>query len=181
MAQAKKPSRRSGREQAFQVLYGLDFAPALSRTELARAFQETPSRHDEKAPEERAESEPVKKRGKKDEPAQAAPEPEGFAWELVEGAWSKRQELDGHLSRFTRNWRLERMGKVEITLLRLALYELLFRDDIPPRVTLNEAIELSRQFGDEGSRAFVNGILDAAAKAVENGELTGGGHGPGNA
>lgn len=174
MAQPKTPSRRLGREQAFQVLYGLDFAPAATRSELIRAFHEVPSRGDEKNAPEKIEQETVKKRGKKSEPAPAPPppQPEGFAWELVEGAWMKREELDEHLSRFTRNWRLERMGKVEITLLRLALYELLFRDDIPPKVTINEAIELSKQFGDEGSRAFVNGILDAAVKAVESGELT---------
>lgn len=97
--------------------------------------------------------------------------PQGFAWELVEGVWTHRKALDEHLAAFSQNWRIERMGKVEITLLRLALYEMLFREDIPAKVAINEAIELSKQFGDDGSRGFVNGILDAAAKAVESGKL----------
>ena len=60
---------------------------------------------------------------------------------------------------------------MELTLLRLAVYELLYRRDIPPGVVMNEALELNRQFGEEKSRAFVNGVLDAAGKAVDKGEL----------
>ncbi|MDL2272521.1 transcription antitermination factor NusB [Desulfovibrio sp. OttesenSCG-928-I05] len=174
----KNPTRRAERELAFQVLYGLEFAPVTTRAELIKAFHEAPSKkNDEKQAAEQAaelaQASATKRRSKKaePEPAPPLPLPEGFAWELVEGAWGKQKDLDERLARFTRNWRLERVGKVEITLLRLALFELLFRDDIPPKVTINEAIELSKQFGDEGSRAFVNGILDAAAKAAENGEL----------
>jgi N utilization substance protein B len=100
-----------------------------------------------------------------------AAQPEGFAWELVLGVWSKRQELDKLIERFSQNWRLDRMGRVELALLRLAVYELIFRDDVPAKVVINEALELSRSFGDENSRGFVNGILDAASKAVESGEI----------
>ncbi len=152
MNTGKKSSRRAERALAFQVLYGLTFSPALSREALADAFK--------KAPEQEGAS-----------PATPQP-PSGFAWELVEGVWQKREELDALLARFSQNWRVERMGKVEITLLRLALYEMLFRGDIPPKVAINEAIELSKQFGDEGSRGFVNGILDAAGKALENGQIS---------
>ena len=65
------------------------------------------------------------------------------------------------------------MGKVEVTLLRLAMFELTRQKDVPPKVAINEAIELSKQFGDDKSRGFVNGILDAAAKALEAGRLNG--------
>jgi N utilization substance protein B len=95
--------------------------------------------------------------------------PEGLAWELVRGVWSKQAELDELIRSFSQNWRLERMGKVELSLLRMAAYELLFSTDVPPKVIINEAIELSRQFGDENSHGFVNGILDAAVKAAEQG------------
>jgi hypothetical protein len=68
------------------------------------------------------------------------------------------------------------MGKVEVTLLRIAMLELVKHKDVPPRVVINEAIELSRQFGDEKSHGFVNGILDMAARTVEaggqDGEIT---------
>ena len=57
--------------------------------------------------------------------------------------------------------------------MRLALYEMLYRPDVPPKVAMNEALELNRQYGEEKSRAFLNGVLDAAAKGLENGELLG--------
>jgi N utilization substance protein B len=97
--------------------------------------------------------------------------PEGLAWELVRGVWSKQAELDELIRSFSQNWRLERMGKVELSLLRMAAYELLFSADVPPKVIINEAIELSRQFGDEHSHGFVNGILDAAIKAVNKADV----------
>ena len=63
------------------------------------------------------------------------------------------------------------MGRVERTILRLAMYELLYRQDVPARVAISEALDLTRQFGEDNAAAFVNGILDAAAKAAENGTL----------
>jgi N utilization substance protein B len=147
---APKAPRRAARSLAFQVLYSLTFTPAATVQDAAKAFR--------KAPEQ-------------DEPSEGTGAPEGFAWELVEGVWTNMERLDAHLASFSQNWRIERMGKVEITLLRLALYEILYRRDVPPKVAINEAIELSKQFGDDGSRGFVNGILDAAAKALESGTL----------
>ena len=100
------------------------------------------------------------------------PVPSGFAWELVEGVWSKSEELDASITSFSRNWRVDRMGRVELTLLRLAVYEITFRNDVPAKVAINEALELSRQFGEGNAKSFINGILDAVAKALETGGLT---------
>ena len=108
-------------------------------------------------------------------PSDFSAQPEGFAWELVRGAWQNQVELDGLITDFSQNWRLDRMGKVELALLRLAAYELLYRDDVPGKVVINEAIELSKIFGDDSSRSFVNGILDAIVKALDSGELKRGG------
>lgn len=148
MTASKKTPRRAERSLAFQVLYSLAFTPAETLDEVAKAFCKAP----EQGPS----------------PSKSTV-PQGFAWELVEGVWTNQAELDRHLASFSQNWRIERMGKVEITLLRLALFEMLYRTDIPPKVTINEAIELSKHFGDDNSRGFVNGILDAAAKAAESG------------
>jgi len=92
-----------------------------------------------------------------------SPSPEAFefAQELVEGVQKKREELDALISRYSRNWRLERMLATDRNILRLAAYELLFRPDIPPRVAINEAVELAKEFGTEDSPAFVNGSLYA--------------------
>jgi transcription antitermination factor NusB len=97
--------------------------------------------------------------------------PEGFAWILARGAWLNRARLDELIAGFSQHWRVERMGRPELSLLRLALQELLFHDDTPPKVIINEAMELSRQFGDAAARSFINGILDAAVKALESGRL----------
>jgi len=73
-----------------------------------------------------------------------------------------RSEIDDLLGQLSRNWRVERIARVERTILRMALYELKFRDDIPARVAINEAIELAKRFGSADASAFVNGLLDSA-------------------
>ena len=143
MSKKTSASRRSERELAFQFLYGLDFAPARSEAELRERFAQSASAADKAAALS------------------------GFAWELALGVWSNVQAVDAIITRCAHNWRLDRIGRIELTLLRLAIYELYYRTDIPPRVTINEALELCRQFGEANARPFINGILDAAAKTLE--------------
>lgn len=83
-----------------------------------------------------------------------------FARELVEGAWEHRAEIDRVIAGVARNWELSRMAAVDRNILRLAAYELLYRDDIPPLVAINEAIEMAKKFSTRNSGPFVNGILD---------------------
>lgn len=89
-----------------------------------------------------------------------------FTDALVRGFDAHREEVDETVRRASKHWRLERMARVDRNVIRLAAYELLHCDDIPRRVTLNEAIELAKRFGDEGSAAFVNGVLDRIAIEV---------------
>ncbi len=84
-----------------------------------------------------------------------------FAASLIEGTWSHREELDRLIGDCSDNWSLSRMSKVDISILRLAVFEFLYCDDIPAKVTLNEAIDLGKTFGSENSGSFINGILDA--------------------
>ncbi len=84
-----------------------------------------------------------------------------FSSLLIEGTWQKRDYLDELISRHSENWSLSRMARVDRNILRMAVYELLFCDDIPPKVTLNEAIDLGKIYGSENSGSFINGILDA--------------------
>jgi transcription antitermination protein NusB len=79
---------------------------------------------------------------------------------LVEGVASHLEELDALIVRYSEHWRLERMVAVDRNLLRLAAYELLYQSGIPPKVVINEAVELAKRYGTEVSGAFVNGILD---------------------
>ncbi|MFQ5862333.1 MAG: transcription antitermination factor NusB [Candidatus Brocadiales bacterium] len=83
-----------------------------------------------------------------------------FASELVKGCQSFRNEIDKEITSAVENWELPRMVTVDRCILRLAVYELLFRSDIPPKVSVNEAIELAKKYSTENSGTFVNGILD---------------------
>src|SRR5438105_36175 len=88
---------------------------------------------------------------------------ERFADELVRGVQSERVQIDDLIQQSSTNWKLDRMARVDRNILRLAVYELLRRGDVPVRVTLNEAIELGKKYGSEESSAFVNGVLDRIA------------------
>jgi N utilization substance protein B len=90
-----------------------------------------------------------------------AEESEPFFSRLVEGVIDHMSEIDPLIRRHSENWRLERMSRVDRAILRLAVFELRYCRDIPPRVAINEAIELGKLFGTEESGAFINGILDS--------------------
>ena len=83
-----------------------------------------------------------------------------FAVRLISGAARLITEADQTLRSVTRNWNLERMAAVDRNILRMAIYELLHCADIPPKVTINEAIELGKRYSTANSGAFINGILD---------------------
>lgn len=86
-----------------------------------------------------------------------------FASELVRGVQLDRMAIDEVITRSSTNWKIDRMARVDRNILRLAVFELLRRGDVPVRVTLNEAIELGKKYGSEESSAFVNGVLDRIA------------------
>lgn len=86
-----------------------------------------------------------------------------FALDLVQGVLAVRDELDRRIRGLSEHWRLERMSIVDRNILRLGAYEVLYRLDIPPKVSIDEAVELAKEYGDEKSSAFVNGILDKLA------------------
>ena len=90
----------------------------------------------------------------------ALPEVRAFADQLVHGVIEHAEELDRVIAHSAENWSVSRMAITDRTVLRVAVHELLYMPDIPGRVTLNEAIDVVRLFGDEQSGAFVNGILD---------------------
>jgi N utilization substance protein B len=83
-----------------------------------------------------------------------------FADALVRGVLQRREELDGVIQRYARNWDLPRIAVVDRNILRMAIHEILHRDDIPPVVSINEAIEIAKRYSTEQSGRFVNGILD---------------------
>ena len=84
-----------------------------------------------------------------------------FSSLLIEGTWLNVDEIDSLISSSSENWSIARMSRVDKNILRMAVYELLYCHDIPPKVTLNEAIDLGKVYGSENSGSFINGILDA--------------------
>ena len=148
MVQMKKASRRVERSFAFRVLYGLCFSSVDTEKELRDVFLRSPDRPD------------------------AMDDQNGYAWGLIFNVWKHQAALDKAIASFSQNWRMGRIGKIEVALLRIAFWELIQDDpDVPPKVIINEAVELSKQYSDEKSRGFINGILDAAAKARDAGAL----------
>ncbi|MGH7411018.1 MAG: transcription antitermination factor NusB [Candidatus Methylomirabilis sp.] len=88
------------------------------------------------------------------------PDVRSFAEELIRGTTGQRTSIDALLSSHIEHWTLSRLALVDLCILRLAAYELLFHEQTPPKVAIDEAIELAKAFGGKDSGAFVNGILD---------------------
>ena len=93
--------------------------------------------------------------------------PRAFAERLVRGVVENREELDAALREYADNWDVGRMGVVERNVMRMALFELLHCDDIPPVVTINEAVDIAKYFSTSESGRFVNGILDRVRKTLK--------------
>ncbi len=90
----------------------------------------------------------------------AKPGIRAFAQPLIDGMLAHLPEIDERISRYVENYEIRRIAPVDRNVLRLAIFEMLYRDDIPPVVSINEAIELAKMFGGPESGRFVNGILD---------------------
>lgn len=83
-----------------------------------------------------------------------------FAEELIHGVLTHVDEIDGHIRSLAHNWEFDRIARIDLAILRLAIFEMLHRKDIPPVVSINEAIDLSKNFSTADSKRFINGILD---------------------
>ena len=129
-------SRREGRELGLQALYQLDL---------------------------RAEEDPGRTLALFWTNFDSGGEAQEFARELIDGVLANRERIDALIGEAVQHWRLPRLSRVDLSLLRLATFELMARPDIPPSVTIDEAIEIARRFGSDDSAAFVNGVLDAIA------------------
>jgi len=137
--------RREARELALQMLYALDSNSSAGLRETLQTFRE--------------------------EHAEITGRVREFAEGLVQGVQAERAVIDEAIRVRSKNWSLSRMPRVDLNVMRLAAYELMFRTDIPKKVSINEAIEIVRRYGDKESPAFVNGILDEIEACAKT-ELT---------
>jgi N utilization substance protein B len=125
--------RRRAREIALQVLYGLDVSGGNVKETIDLFWKNF----------------------------EAPKQVRAFSDILIEGTWNNRKQIDALIGSCAENWSVGRMSKVDKSILRMAGYELLYCRDIPPKVAINEAIDLGKLFGSENSGAFINGVLDA--------------------
>jgi transcription antitermination protein NusB len=144
--------RRRGRECALQILYQLDVAKeleggALADERLTEVLEHFWASFESVGDEDRQ-----------------------FAERLVRGVVREVKDLDLAVEKVSQNWRVQRMEKVDKSLLRLAAYEILRCPDIPRAASINEAIEIAKRFSGKESAAFINGVLDQLAKGEDDDE-----------
>jgi N utilization substance protein B len=95
-----------------------------------------------------------------------------FFDQLVSGVMQSRILIDSLIERFSRNWNIKRMSCVDRNIMRVAVYEILFCGEIPPKVSINEAVDIGKKYGTDESGAFINGILDSVRIAYDNKEIS---------
>ena len=138
-------SRRQAREVALQILYQLDVQEQLSDEQAVALFWKNLAAQLE---------------DKEGSPEGLDGAHRAYAEQLVRGVRANLADIDALIGQSSRNWRLERMARVDRNLLRLAVYELKYEADVPAKAAINEAIEIAKRFGTAESPAFINGILD---------------------
>ena len=89
-----------------------------------------------------------------------------FFTKLVNGVLGMKGQIDALVERFSQNWNISRMSCVDRNVMRIAVYEMLYCDDIPPKVSINEAVDIGKKFGTQESGAFINGIMDSIRGAL---------------
>ena len=142
-------TRRELREHCFKMLFCADFYPAGETKEQTEHYFDAPE-EDEMTPEGVMQVLHNVDLGEKDS---------DYLKQKTEAIVEKLPELDDRINAVAQGWKTRRMGKVELTILRLALYEMLYDEEVPEKVAINEAVELAKKFGQGESPAFINGVL----------------------
>lgn len=126
-------TRHDARETALQVLYAIE----LSKSSLSAVFQDLMPK------------------------CENPPPAVFFAKKIIEKTFQERNEFDGYIRRHSANWRYERIAVIDLLILRIAICEFIHFFDVPPKVTIDEALELAKRFSTHKSSGYINGILDA--------------------
>ncbi len=134
-------TRRESREQAFALIFEKGFREELSVAQIAESATEA---RDVTVSD--------------------------FAMALAKGTEAHWQEVDGKIDSFSLNWKKERISRVALAILRMAIFEMIFVEDIPHSITINEAVELTKKYGGEDDSSFVNGILGSISRDPETAE-----------
>lgn len=133
MTEEKNMTRREIREQVFKMLFCVEFYNQEEMSEQIALCEDDACSWKEKD--------------------------KTYIFEKVEKISEKLEEIDAKINEVSEGWKTGRMGKVDLTLIRLAVYEMLYEEDVPAKVAINEAVELAKQYGTDNSPSFVNGVL----------------------
>ena len=133
MTEEKNMTRREIREQVFKMLFRVEFYNQEEMSEQIALCEDDACSWKEKD--------------------------KTYIFEKVEKISEKLEEIDAKINAVSEGWKTGRMGKVDLTLIRLAAYEMLYEEDVPAKVAINEAVELAKQYGTDNSPSFVNGVL----------------------
>lgn len=133
MTEEKNMTRREIREQVFKMLFRVEFYNQEEMSEQIALCEDDACSWKEKD--------------------------KTYIFEKVEKISEKLEEIDAKINEVSEGWKTGRMGKVDLTLIRLAVYEMLYEEDVPAKVAINEAVELAKQYGMDNSPSFVNGVL----------------------
>ena len=133
MTEEKNMTRREIREQVFKMLFRVEFYNQEEMSEQIALCEDDACSWKEKD--------------------------KTYIFEKVEKISEKLEEIDAKINEVSEGWKTGRMGKVDLTLIRLAVYEMLYEEDVPAKVAINEAVELAKQYGTDNSTSFVNGLL----------------------
>ena len=133
MTEEKNMTRREIREQVFKMLFRVEFYNQEEMSEQIALCEDDACSWKEKD--------------------------KTYIFEKVEKISEKIEEIDAKINEVSEGWKTGRMGKVDLALIRLAVYEMLYEEDVPAKVAINEAVELAKQYGTDNSPSFVNGVL----------------------
>ena len=133
MSKAQFAQRRDGRVAALQFLYAWSLNLPKNLAEDLRVFFEN---------------------------CEQPREHYAFGEELIHGTIEHIEDIDGRIRTLAHNWEFDRIAKIDLAILRVAMFEMIYRKDIPPVVSINEAIDLSKEFSNADAKRFINGILD---------------------
>ncbi|MCZ8512827.1 transcription antitermination factor NusB [Paenibacillus filicis] len=141
--------RRLARELALQSLYQIEMNEVTLADAISHVVEEASTEDEAQLTKEKDQISPQ------------------YVTELVEGTLQHKQPIDHLLADYLKGWQMDRLSRVDREILRLATYEMMYRDDVPPKVVVNEAIEMAKHFGTEESGKFVNGVLGKMIKDLE--------------
>lgn len=140
-------SRRQARELALQVLFHVDVGRADPETALFHAF--------------------TREQVSDDAELHLSEKDAQYAKDLVQGTWERREETDGLIARYAKDWSVDRMAGVDRNILRMAIYEIIHQEDVPDSVVADEAVELAKAYAGVESSKFINGILGSVIRGLK--------------